>query len=95
MPQLGPLEIAVIFVVALLVFGPQRLPEIGRQVAKGMRELRSFQHSMREQFGDAFSVDDTDDEDDEAVDGAVRPPASTGPDATAAPGDEPTAGPSS
>ena len=93
MPQLGPLEIVVIFVVALLVFGPQRLPEIGRQVAKGMRELRSFQQGIRDQLDGAFSFDDAGDEDDEAVDGAVRPPVSAGPDAPAAPGDDPTPGP--
>ena len=33
MPSLGPAEILVILVVALLVFGPNKMPEIGRQVA--------------------------------------------------------------
>ncbi len=47
MPQLGPLEILVILVVALLVFGPRRLPEIGRQVGAALRELRNFQHEIR------------------------------------------------
>jgi sec-independent protein translocase protein TatA len=36
----GPLEIMVILVVALLVLGPQRLPEVARSVGKGMRELK-------------------------------------------------------
>ena len=36
----GPLEIMVIMVVALLVLGPQRLPEVARSVGKGMRELK-------------------------------------------------------
>jgi sec-independent protein translocase protein TatA len=40
----GPLEMMVILVVALLVLGPQRLPEVARSVGKGMRELKeSFQ----------------------------------------------------
>ena len=43
MPSLGPAEILVIFVVALLVFGPDKLPEIGRQVGRGVRELRRVQ----------------------------------------------------
>jgi TatA/E family protein of Tat protein translocase len=47
MPQLGPLEILVIFVVALLVFGPSKLPEIGRQVGKGVNEFRRFQQTLR------------------------------------------------
>ena len=36
----GPLEIVVILVVALLVLGPQRLPEVARSVGKGMREFK-------------------------------------------------------
>ena len=36
----GPLEIMVILVVALLVLGPQRLPEVARSVGNGMRELK-------------------------------------------------------
>jgi TatA/E family protein of Tat protein translocase len=44
--SLGPAEILVIFVIALLVFGPTRLPEVGRQVGRGIRELRKFQHTI-------------------------------------------------
>jgi len=36
----GPLEIMVILVVALLVLGPKRLPEMARSVGKGMREMK-------------------------------------------------------
>jgi sec-independent protein translocase protein TatA len=36
----GPLELAVIAVIALLVLGPQRLPETARALGRGMRELR-------------------------------------------------------
>jgi sec-independent protein translocase protein TatA len=36
----GPLEIIVILLVALLVLGPQRLPEAARSVGRGMRELK-------------------------------------------------------
>ena len=47
MPQIGPAEILVIVLVGLLVFGPRRLPEIGRQVGRGMRELRRFQDTVK------------------------------------------------
>lgn len=50
MPSLGPLEIVVIAVVALLVFGPNRLPEMGRQVGRAVRELRKFQDSVRDEL---------------------------------------------
>jgi sec-independent protein translocase protein TatA len=36
----GPLELLVILVVALIVLGPQRLPEAARSVGRGMRELK-------------------------------------------------------
>jgi len=40
MPSIGPLEIAVILVVALVVFGPKRLPELGKSMGKGIREFK-------------------------------------------------------
>ena len=39
-PEIGITGLIVILVVALLVFGPKRLPEIGRAVGKGMREFK-------------------------------------------------------
>ena len=36
----GPLELMVIIVIALIVLGPQKLPEAARSVGKGMRELK-------------------------------------------------------
>lgn len=58
--SLGPAEILVIFVVALLVFGPTRLPEVGRQVGRGMRELRKFQQTLKGDLDDAFGDDSGD-----------------------------------
>jgi TatA/E family protein of Tat protein translocase len=58
MPQIGPLEIVVIFVVALVVFGPNKLPEIGRQVGKAMGELRKFQASFKRDLDDVMRDDD-------------------------------------
>jgi sec-independent protein translocase protein TatA len=40
MPSIGPLELAVILVVALVVFGPKRLPELGKSMGKGIREFK-------------------------------------------------------
>ncbi len=45
--SLGPEKIILILVVALIVFGPQRLPEIARQVGAAMRELRRMQDTVR------------------------------------------------
>jgi sec-independent protein translocase protein TatA len=40
MPEIGIWGLVVILVVALLVFGPKRLPEIGKSLGKGMREFK-------------------------------------------------------
>jgi sec-independent protein translocase protein TatA len=52
--NLGPLELMAIFVVALLVFGPDKLPEIGRQVGRAIREFRRFQSSFQTDLRDTF-----------------------------------------
>lgn len=40
MPNIGPLELAIVLIIALVVFGPKRLPELGRSLGKGIREFR-------------------------------------------------------
>ncbi len=56
MPQLGPLEILVVAIVALMVFGPKRLPEVGRQVGHGIRELRKIQETVRAEIHDVLNA---------------------------------------
>jgi sec-independent protein translocase protein TatA len=38
---IGPWEFAILLVIVLLVFGPKRLPEMGRSLGKGMREFKN------------------------------------------------------
>ena len=40
MPNIGPLEIAIVLVIVLIIFGPKRLPELGRSMGRGIREFR-------------------------------------------------------
>jgi sec-independent protein translocase protein TatA len=55
MPNIGPLELAIVLIIALVIFGPKRLPELGRSVGRGIREFKS-----------SVTGDDTDDEPDDA-----------------------------
>ncbi len=73
--NIGPSELIVIFLVALLVVGPKRLPELGRTIGKSLREFRRASDDFRQQF--EFGVDDDDFPDDE--------PNGQGPAQTAAP----------
>jgi sec-independent protein translocase protein TatA len=37
---IGPLEIIIVLVIVLLIFGPKRLPDLGRSLGRGMREFK-------------------------------------------------------
>jgi sec-independent protein translocase protein TatA len=52
---IGPMELVIVLVIALLVLGPKRLPEVGRSLGHGMRE---FKNSLT---GDRRDEDDDDD----------------------------------
>ena len=67
--SLGPAEILVILVIALLVFGPNRLPEVGRQVGRAVREFREFQQTIKREVNEVLHHDDVTD-----VSHAAAPP---------------------
>ena len=54
MPNIGPMELIIVLVVVLLIFGPKRLPGLGKQLGTGMRE-----------FKESISGKDRDDDDDD------------------------------
>jgi sec-independent protein translocase protein TatA len=54
--NIGPMELFVVAIIALLVVGPKRLPEVGRSLGKGMREFK-------DSISGAMSTDDDDETD--------------------------------
>jgi sec-independent protein translocase protein TatA len=61
MPNVGPLEIAVVLVIALIIFGPKRLPELGKSVGKGIREFKgSLSMDDKEEIAAGSSTEPTD-----------------------------------
>jgi sec-independent protein translocase protein TatA len=40
MPSVGPMELIIVLVVALLILGPKRLPDAGRSLGRGVREFK-------------------------------------------------------
>ena len=57
MPNIGPMELIIVLVIVLLIFGPKWLPGLGKQLGSGMRE-----------FKDSISGKDRGDDDDDADD---------------------------
>jgi sec-independent protein translocase protein TatA len=50
MPNLGFPEIMIILVVALLVFGPKKLPDLGRSLGNGIREFRKGTQGLKDEL---------------------------------------------
>jgi sec-independent protein translocase protein TatA len=41
LPGIGPMELIVVLVIALVIFGPRKLPDLGRSLGSGMREFKN------------------------------------------------------
>jgi sec-independent protein translocase protein TatA len=54
--NIGPMELIIVLVIALIVIGPKRLPEVGKSLGKGMRE-----------FKDSLSGDSRDDDEESDI----------------------------
>ncbi len=67
---IGPMELVIVLVIALIILGPKRLPEVGRSIGHGMRE-----------FKDSISGNSKDDDDDEL---AIHSTTGTGTGSTSA-----------
>ena len=74
MPSIGFSEIVIILIVALIVFGPKRLPEVGRSVGRALREFKKTSDDVRNEFASVL------DEEEPTVPGALPTAAAPDPD---------------
>ena len=58
MGSLGLPEIAFIFVLALLIFGPKKLPELGRTLGQGMAEFRRATNELKRSINTELALDE-------------------------------------
>lgn len=73
--RLGPGEIILIVIIALVVFGPKKLPELGRSIGKSLTEFRRATRGMKEEVQTAMAMED--DGSDEGSAARVSPPPSS------------------
>jgi sec-independent protein translocase protein TatA len=58
MPSIGPMELAIVLVIALIVVGPKKLPELGRSLGGGMREFKDSVTGRQEALVAEAELDD-------------------------------------
>lgn len=68
MGGIGGMEIFIILVVALVIFGPKKLPEMGRSLGKAIREFKSAGSDLQDELTKAA------DEIDKEPDPKIKPP---------------------
>ena len=56
--SIGGTELMVIMVIALLVFGPRKLPELGRSLGKGLGEFKRASNDLKRSLEDEITAED-------------------------------------
>ena len=57
MGSLGMQEIVVIFIIALIIFGPRKLPELGKTIGKGLAEFKKASNELKHTWEDEVRLD--------------------------------------
>jgi sec-independent protein translocase protein TatA len=58
MPSIGPMELAIVLVIALIVVGPKKLPALGRSLGGGMREFKDSISGQRDALAASIDLDE-------------------------------------
>lgn len=56
--RIGPMELILILVIALVIFGPKKLPEIGKAIGTAIKEFKKHTNSVSETMEDAVNAPD-------------------------------------
>ena len=72
MPSLSPLELVTVAVIALVVFGPNKLPEFARNIGRFLAQMRRVSDDLRSEFSSGLSEFNTEDEWEDDAAGAKR-----------------------
>lgn len=86
--SIGMPELIIIFVIALIIFGPRKLPELGRSLGKSLAEFKRASNELKSTLEEEIRIEEQQQR-TEAAKPAVQAPAASVPQETAAPPIEP------
>jgi sec-independent protein translocase protein TatB len=71
-PQLSPVEVLFVAVIALVVLGPEKLPGIARTIGRALNEARRMASEVRAEFESGMAIDEEEPPPDEAKQNTVE-----------------------
>src|SRR3954463_10916738 len=72
--SIGMPELIIIFVIALIIFGPRKLPELGRSLGKSINEFKRASNELKNTLDEEIRIEETRSSERQRAPGAARPP---------------------
>ena len=91
--SIGMPELIIILVIALIIFGPRKLPELGRSLGRSINEFKKASNELRSTLEEEIRIEETRDRDRTTTAASATPPAATPPPVDAATVSRTTAAP--